>query len=68
MRADADGNDRGRDDGKRARFFRVADRLGSVEPGKLADLILVDGEPLVDISAMRRVKRVMLNGRWVRAF
>ena len=46
----------------------MADRLGSVEPGKLADLILVDGEPLVDISAMRRVKRVMLNGRWVRAF
>ena len=48
-----------------ARFFRIADRLGSVEPGKLADLVLVDGDPLKDISNMRRVKRVMLNGRWI---
>jgi imidazolonepropionase-like amidohydrolase len=50
-----------------ARFFRVADRLGSVEAGKLADLVLVGGDPLKDISAMRRVRRVMLNGRWVGA-
>jgi imidazolonepropionase-like amidohydrolase len=48
-----------------ARFFRVADRLGSIETGKLADLILIDGDPLKDLGAMRRVKRVMLNGKWV---
>jgi imidazolonepropionase-like amidohydrolase len=48
-----------------ARFFHVADRLGSVEPGKLADLVLVEGDPLENISDMRRVRRVMLNGRWV---
>ncbi|WP_437740714.1 amidohydrolase family protein [Sorangium sp. So ce1504] len=48
-----------------ARYFRADDRLGSVEAGKLADLVLIEGDPLADIRAMRRVKRVMLNGRWV---
>src|SRR5262245_21496326 len=48
-----------------ARFFRIADRLGSIEAGKLADLILIDGDPLKDMAALRRIKRVMLNGRWV---
>ena len=48
-----------------ARFFRVEDRLGSVEVGKLADLVLLEGDPLHDIGAMRNVQRVMLNGRWV---
>jgi imidazolonepropionase-like amidohydrolase len=48
-----------------ARFFRVTERLGSVERGKLADLLLVEGDPSQDIRAMRRVRRVMLNGRWI---
>jgi len=49
-----------------ARFFRIEDRLGSVQVGKVADLVLVDGEPLKNISDMRRVRRVMLNGQWVK--
>ncbi len=48
-----------------ARFFRVSDRLGSIEAGKLADLVIVEGEPQKKISDMRRIKRVMLNGQWV---
>ena len=48
-----------------ARYFRASDRLGSIEAGKLADLVLVDGDPLRNISDMRRLKRVMLNGQWV---
>jgi imidazolonepropionase-like amidohydrolase len=48
-----------------ARFFRVEDRLGSVEAGKLADLLLIEGDPLEDIRAMRNVRGVMLNGRWI---
>jgi imidazolonepropionase-like amidohydrolase len=50
-----------------ARYFRIDDRLGSVEVGKLADLILIDGDPLKDISKMRRIKKVMLNGVWQKA-
>lgn len=37
-------------------------QLGSVEPGKLADMILVDGDPSKDISAMRHVSWVMKGG------
>ena len=50
-----------------ARYFHIADRLGSVEPGKLADLVIVEGDPSRNISDMRRIKRVMLNGIWQRA-
>ena len=48
-----------------ARFFHTDARIGSIEPGKLADLVLIDGDPLANIADMRRVKRVMLNGQWV---
>jgi imidazolonepropionase-like amidohydrolase len=50
-----------------ARYFQIADRLGSVEVGKIADLVLVEGDPTKNISDMRHVKRVMLNGVWHRA-
>ncbi|WP_437924921.1 amidohydrolase family protein [Sorangium sp. So ce291] len=50
-----------------ARFLGIDDRLGSIQPGKVADLVLIEGDPLADIRAMRRVKQVMLNGRWVDA-
>jgi imidazolonepropionase-like amidohydrolase len=36
---------------------------GTIEPGKLADIIIVDGDPLQDITTLRRVKRVIANGR-----
>lgn len=49
-----------------ARFLRIDDRLGSIESGKLADLILVEGDPSKEIGALRRIKRVMLNGRWIK--
>ncbi len=48
-----------------ARFFRIDHRLGSIEKGKQADLILIDGDPVSDINDMYNIKRVMLNGKWV---
>jgi len=38
------------------------DRIGSLEPGKLADIIAVDGDPMTDISALERVVFVMKDG------
>ncbi|WP_400191874.1 amidohydrolase family protein [Hymenobacter sp. B81] len=37
--------------------------LGSLEPGKLADVVAVDGDPLQDIGAMMQVRFVMKEGR-----
>ncbi|HEY6357661.1 MAG TPA: amidohydrolase family protein, partial [Vicinamibacterales bacterium] len=46
-----------------ARAMRLDDETGTVEIGKRADLILVDGDPLADIHALRRVREVVTNGR-----
>lgn len=48
-----------------ARFFRIEDRLGSIEAGKQADLILLRGNPYEDIKAMYEIEKVMLNGKWI---
>jgi imidazolonepropionase-like amidohydrolase len=39
--------------------------LGTVEPGKIADLIIVDGDPLKDISVLHKVQIVVQGGRIV---
>jgi imidazolonepropionase-like amidohydrolase len=46
-----------------ARAMRLDRELGTVEAGKRADLILVDGDPLKDIHVLRRVTRVVTDGR-----
>lgn len=43
-----------------ARVLRVADRVGSVEAGKLADVIAVDGDPLADPSLLDDPANVVL--------
>jgi imidazolonepropionase-like amidohydrolase len=50
-----------------AAVCRADDRLGSIEVGKLADLIVVDGDPLEDLNRLGHVGLVMKGGSVVRA-
>jgi Tol biopolymer transport system component len=45
-----------------AKAYALDKDLGTLEPGKLADLIIVDGDPLTDISTAANVQCVMKNG------
>ena len=36
---------------------------GTIEPGKLADLIAIDGDPIANIASTYKVKKVVANGR-----
>ena len=43
----------------------ISDHLGTIEPGKFADLVLLDGDPASDLEALGRVEFVMKEGRIV---
>ena len=45
-----------------ARVMKMDDKLGSVQPGKLADVIVVAGNPLENVSALRNVKTTIKAG------
>ena len=51
--------------GLAAEAVGMEDRVGTLELGKLADIVIVDGDPLTDIGAMGRVQTVVKNGELV---
>jgi imidazolonepropionase-like amidohydrolase len=51
--------------GTAAAALGLVGAIGTVEPGAVADLVLVDGDPTVDLPTRERVRRVILGGRTV---
>jgi imidazolonepropionase-like amidohydrolase len=48
-----------------ARYFGMLDSLGTIAVGKIADLVLLGANPLIDIRNTRRVEAVVANGRLI---
>jgi len=46
-----------------AKFFGTEGRSGSIEPGKIADVVLLSANPLADIHNTRKIEAVIANGR-----
>jgi imidazolonepropionase-like amidohydrolase len=47
-----------------ARYFGMLDSAGTVEPGRFADLVLLNRNPLTDIANTRHIAGVVASGRW----
>ncbi len=48
-----------------ANWLRIEDKIGTVEVGKFADLILLDANPLDNIQNTRKIVGVFVNGQWI---
>ena len=48
-----------------ARMLRLDDQIGTVSAGRRGDLLIVEGDPLTDLTALRRVRHVIRDGRIV---
>ena len=48
---------------KPAEWLGLADSVGTIESGKVADLVLLDADPLADITNTRRISAVVLRGQ-----
>lgn len=47
-----------------AQYLHATDSLGTIAPGKLADLVLLDADPLTDITNTTAICAVVANGRY----
>ena len=50
-----------------ARILNMQDRIGTIEKGKWADLIAIEGDPLVDLDSMNNVRMVMKGGAFIKS-
>ena len=48
-----------------AEYLGLRASLGTVEPGKIADLVVLDADPTVDITNTRKIAAVIVGGRWI---
>jgi imidazolonepropionase-like amidohydrolase len=48
-----------------AEFFGLESELGTIEEGKRGDLVLLEANPLENISNTRRIAAIIQNGRWM---
>jgi imidazolonepropionase-like amidohydrolase len=48
-----------------AAFLDQLDQIGTLEAGKIADIVMIDGNPLIDVTNLGRVKLVLLGGEIV---
>jgi imidazolonepropionase-like amidohydrolase len=48
-----------------AKFFGKLDSMGTIAKGKVADLVLLDADPLQDVNGVRRISGVVTDGRWL---
>lgn len=46
-------------------YFADQDEFGTIEPGKRADLVLLEANPLRDVANLAKISGVMVRGRWI---
>jgi imidazolonepropionase-like amidohydrolase len=47
-----------------ARFLEYDDAMGTIEPSKVADLVMLDANPLIDIKNTRKITAVFARGKY----